>query len=243
MSNLVCPSCREHLGVSDVNIEEGIALCRACSRVSRVADCLDAADARDAAELPAPRGCTVEQSGSRTVVCASIASIGGFLGTLFACLFWNSIVSCFVFFAACGLYLNLVGPLPSWVPQVKGSTPLAMSIGMAVFLIPFVLVGLYLAACVPLSLAGCVRVTLDGMDGSTFLGVGSVGRTRRFELGAVTQVRECDAFLQNNQPRRAIELVGPRVKFGAMMREDQRRWMIGMLRVLIAPDARGAGRP
>ncbi len=113
-----CPDCDAAITADDINIREGVALCPGCGALKRLGEL--SLTTRPVAEILAqpPAGCTAEPTGQGAHVVASLRSIGGFIVTLFFALFWNGIVSVFVVHALCGLYANLVGPLPAWFPAL-----------------------------------------------------------------------------------------------------------------------------
>ena len=228
-------------------MKEGVGLCRACDKLWRLGEI--AADAEDAAgdavaEEAPPSGCELRDLGNEVVVRATSRGGSGFF-FLFFTLFWNSIVSIFVLIAAGSLYAHIIGPLPSWFPftstsgkgQSANNMPLGMTIGLCVFLIPFVLVGAGTAIAAALGLAGHYRVTLRGEVGEVFTGVGPIGWTRRFDASAVKSVKIKTADSEtNNKPNKEIVIEADRtVKFGVMLNERRRQWMVGVVRRLLMP--------
>ncbi len=245
MSNVVCPKCRVQLHIDDVNIEEGAALCRSCKMMHRLRDCLEVTGMVEAASADVPKGCRVVSDGGPTIIEASIASGWKFAATLFVCLFWNGVVSVFLFHVLTSLYVHLIGPLPAWLPFKQATQqPAPFSIGLLVFLIPFVVIGVGMMCAVVLRLVGVVRVKLDEMKGSTFIGVGAIGWTRRFDISSVTSVREGISNWkgQNNAPIPVIELGGVDMRFGTLLNAEQRRWMMGMLSVLMHGERKGVAK-
>lgn len=254
-SGTQCPACNSTIANTDINIAEGVALCRACDKLWKLrqlaADPEDgAADA--AANAPPPSGCSIRDQthnfSSETVISASCRGGTGCFFAFFAT-FWNSITWIFVTIAAGGLYANLVGPLPSWYPMsnstVKsGSTsttvaamPLGMAIFLALFITPFVLIGLGTAAAAVLGLFGRVQVTLRGQEATVFTGVGHIGWNRRFAADTVRDVRIKESGSStNNKPNKHIVIDADKtVKVGVLLSDARLRWLAGVLRRVLLP--------
>lgn len=168
MSGTKCPTCGGVIVEDDINIKEGVGLCRACDKLWRLGELAEGSVAYDGpfakvvnklvstsgdevitdAEMPAavPSGCWLSDSGTQIVVGAKCRSASGFFFLIFAT-FWNSIVSVFVLIAAGGLYTNLIGTLPSWFPMAGnssggkhgGMTASTMPLGMTLFLCVFLI--------------------------------------------------------------------------------------------------------
>lgn len=183
---------------------------------------------------------------------ASARSVGGAAGLTFVCLFWNGIVSVFVLVAFAGLYTNLIGPLPQWFPAPTGNgsksgsgsgigMPLGMAIFLCIFLIPFVTVGLIMIGSWFTCIAGDVRVVLQGATGAVSTGVGPIRWTRRFDASAVKRVgRSQTSWKQNDQSKPVIEIQADRtIKFGSVLSDERREWMIRTVRPLLMVKPRG----
>jgi hypothetical protein len=248
MSMNICPECGQPIASDDINLKEGVALCRACGKLSRLADIADQPSV-DAAELTTPPpGCSYqEQLGGGLVVRASHRSIGAAIGTLAICLFWNGIVSVFVLFAIAGLYTHLVGPLPKWFPvpssgkngSLGPGIPLGETIFLCIFLMPFVLVGSGLVLAFFTYLLGRTELVVTGDTGRIRTGIGPLNWTRRFDVSRVTRVAIGQtAYTQNNQSKPLIVIDADRtIKFGSMLSEVRRAWMLSVLRLRLFPAA------
>lgn len=242
MSNIICGQCAGTIPTEDVNIGEGVALCRACGTVSRVADMVasqvgvPAADPRDV-----PSGCRVDSDGVSTSYVASARSFGSVATLLFVSLFWNGIVSVFVLIAIASTLQHMGVTLPSWFPaptssgQGQPSGGSGMSVGMTifmwVFLTPFILIGSGMIVGLLTSLFGSVRVRFEGRDAAAFVGIGMVGRTKRFNASSVTSVRLVDSDTKvNDRPVKCIEIEADEtVKFGTMLSKRRRQWLAAVV--------------
>lgn len=248
MAAATCPGCRGEIPASDLNMTEGVGLCRGCDRLWRLAQLVggpsvDGSSGDEAlpADLNPPGGCSVKELGDGRVFSSSCRGGPGGFFLIFA-LFWNSVISIFVITAAASLYEHIIGPPPSWFPFTQstqledggsdaGSMPLGMTIGLCVFLIPFVLIGGVTATLAVVSLVGRNEVTVRGGRGEVFTGVGPIGWRRRFDARAVQSVRMREAGSTTNGRRdKQIVIEADRtVKVGVLLSERRRTWLCAVL--------------
>lgn len=236
MSENYCPSCGEQLPAASINITEGVALCPGCNQLSRLSDVVTRHRPVTEVLSNTPPGCSIDQRGFDTVVRATLRSAAGFIGTLFAALFWNGIVSVFVLIALAGLYTNLIGPLPGWFPAPDlDNLDTGMTLFLCIFLIPFVAIGTFLIITVLLSMAGKVEVVLRDREGMVRTGIGPLTWRRRFDPTQVHRVRiERTLGQKKRQPTEEIVLEADRtIKFGSMLRDDRREWLQTVLQELL----------
>lgn len=243
MAMNVCPACGQPIATQDINVAQGVALCRSCGTLTRLSDLVDQSAAGPASLTAPPSGCFYEdQMGGGVIISASQRSIGTALGTLLFCLFWNGIVSIFVLLALAGIYRHLVGPVPAWFPiphgkGAKGDLGPDMDWGttlfLCIFLTPFVTIGLGVFLVFLSSLLGRVRVIVEANEGRVRTGFGPFNWTRRFDASAVTRVTGGQSkYMVNNQTRPLIvlETSDGTVKFGSMLPDRRREWMQSALR-------------
>jgi hypothetical protein len=242
MAKVICPDCSEEIPGDDVNVEEGVAYCRACGSLTRLADILE--DAEDTDEhgpvdvTEPPRGCRIEDEGNVIRVIASARSVGTALGALLAGGFWNGIVSIFVLVAISGTLNLIFGSVPTWfpAPNMNGQT---MGLGMVlffwIFLTPFILIGAGMAFAFVNALFGRCEVRLRGRDGTIFTGVGPIGWRRRFDASAVTSVRGGKTtWSQNDERQRCIVIhAAKKHRLASCLTGKRRAWMTTVLRRLI----------
>lgn len=234
---IACPKCRASIPVSDVNIEQGVALCRACTSIVRLTDIADRAALGDDDTRDVPNGCTLIDIGDQQVVAASTRSVGGFFACLFIYLFWNGIVSVFVLANVASTVKVLGGQLPTWFPAPTGiSSSLGMTLFLWVFLTPFLAVGLAIFVGLLLCIAGRVEVRMRSDRGEVFTGIGSLGWRRSFDLARVTRVALVQARSGNSDatPRAEILIAAETdIRFGSGIPESRRRWMAAVLHRLL----------
>jgi hypothetical protein len=238
----VCPACGKAIATADVNVGEGVALCRGCGKLSRLSEVVDAPASRAALVEEPPLGCHVVDDGVEWRAEATTRSVGGAIAALFFAAFWNSIVGVFVAVALGSLWLRLVGPLPSWAPQTQAGVPLAVACFLVLFLVPFVAVGLAMIGMVFMGLGGRVEVRMREGTGVIFTGVGPVGWRRRFDALAVTSVRIGEVIGSEGGRSKHIEMRlgahGRRLKFGTGLSEQRREWLTGVCQAVLEPGRR-----
>jgi hypothetical protein len=264
-----CP-CGAVIDIDDINIKEGVALCRRCGKLSRLADLAgdggvggndrpspsnkDQAEERKAVALAQgdpPSGCAVRDYGDRVTLHASARSLPGAAGLAFFAIFWNGIVSVFLVVVFSSFMAHLGVTLPAWFPTPistsggsggsggSGSNmPLGMTIFMALFLTPFVLIGLTVVGALLTTLMGRVEVRLRGPEGAVFTGVGPFGWKRRFEADAVEAIRLTDADIEEDGRKKraiAIETATKTLKFASLLPDQRRLWLGGALKTMLLP--------
>lgn len=237
MSKYDCPSCDAPLSNSDININEGFVLCPSCGKLSRLSDLVDHERPSDEVINDTPSGCRLSSDIDATVIRISLRSIGGFIVTLFMCLLWNGITGLFVLIAIAGLYTNLIGPIPAWLPGPTMDTPipLGMTLFLCLFLTPFVTIGLAMLVVVLLCIMGSTVIRIERDGGFVRTGVGPFGRTKRFDPRQVRSISTNGAkWQQNGRHKQLIQIeANHTVRFGNGMSEAQRDWIIAVLRRLL----------
>lgn len=254
--SVACP-CGQDIPIADINVAEGVALCRGCGKLSRLMDLatpLEDAAAIEAANAPPPKGCRIDDFGGQVVLVASARSLTTAGPLLFFAAFWNSIVSVFVLIAIAGLWTSFIGPIPSWFPapaansgsggsnnSIGSGMPLGMTLFLCIFLIPFVAIGLGVLCAALVSLLGRVEVRLRGPDGVVFTGIGPIGWRRRFDAASVKAVKFVESSVETNGKRQkliGIETEQKTVKFGSVLTDQRRAWLAGALKTVLTPAKR-----
>ncbi|MEX2217616.1 MAG: hypothetical protein WD749_02555 [Phycisphaerales bacterium] len=250
MSNLACPSCSAAIPADDVNIGEGVALCRACSTLSRLSALAATAPLAVQGTLagvnPAapPAGCSMSGNGVETVLVASCRSIPTAAVALGMAAFWNGIVSVFVLIAIASTLHHALGSVPAWFPappmgsgQGGAPMPLGMTLFLWVFLAPFIAIGAMLAGVVATLLVGRVEVRVRSDSASAFTGVGPLGWRRRFDPLHVRQVSIGQTtWKQNDQTRPVIVIEGESaIRIGSLLTETRRNWLGAALQEILVP--------
>ncbi len=208
-----CPACNHDIPPTDVNVAEGVALCRPCDHLHRLSDLASSepappseAGARDRidADTPVPEGppdpvpgTSYRDDGMFVTITASPRNFKHALIGLLMCVLWNGLISAGLFAAWTRILVALGVALP-WVPS--GGAPasgfvadaLKMPIGLAVFInvfmIPFLLVGLAMLAATLYAIAGRLEVVVTDIEGWVWRGVLVWGRKKRFDPMTVTHL-------------------------------------------------------
>lgn len=235
-----CPDCRTQLDAADVNVSEGVALCRECEKLIRLSQLLKVQEQlalrQEFAGEP-PGGTWARDDGRALVVGATTRSFAGALGLLFFSLFWNGIVSVFVVVVLASTMKHMGVTLPAWfpAPNMNGSPmSLGMTVFMWLFLMPFILVGVGLFFAFLSALAGRVEVTVDRDTGKVFEGIGLLGWTRRFDVHRVKDVRlEDKQWTDSDGDRRhkaSITIEADKtISFGTGLSLERRRFIAAKL--------------
>jgi hypothetical protein len=239
-----CPDCDAPLTAVDINISEGVALCPSCGALNRLSAVR--ISARSVAEILAsrPSGCAIESLDREVRITATTRSVGGFLVTLAMMLFWNSLTGMFVAVAAAGIYTNVVGPLPNWFPMFAvengmikmndGVMTLGQALGLCVFLIPFVLIGIAFFCVTLLNLIGRVEIVFAESAAHVATGFRWIAWKRRFDPQRVIAVTMNDSTTKvDGEARPQIELTADRsIKFGTMLAKERLQWLWAVLNEL-----------
>ena len=236
----ICPKCQRQIPIADLNVATDVALCRACDLVHRLSSLLETADLEEGVDFTRPpAGAWYRHSGPVSVIGASHRSLGTAIGLLFFCLFWNGIVSVFGFLAL-NSTLQLLGvPTPAWFPDPKmngSKMGVGITIGLWLFLTPFILIGLAMLAAFLSALGGRTEITITGGDGVLFTGIGPVGRRRHFQAKNVKTLRiEDRRWRDSDGDRRGTRQVvfemeeGKPLKFGSGLSEERMKFVAAAL--------------
>jgi len=244
-----CPECDAQIGFDSINMKEGVAACTACRKLFRISELNWSYRSREEVLEKTPMGCSLVPWGQSLILHVSNRSIPTFLGLLFACLFWNGIVSVFVSIAVAGLWANLIGPIPNWLPvpggmqqgkPVMNDEPmnLGMTLFLCLFMLPFVVIGIGLLVGALMAIFGRVRVVIDQVDSYVSSGMGLLSWKQRFDASSIEAVR-----YYNNRgdgesaARTSIQLIGDRtIEFGSALPEDRRQWLAVNLQAIFAQE-------
>ncbi len=237
-----CTRCQRVIPAEDINVARDVAFCRGCNITHSLAELMSerAEERDDAADLTRPPpGAWYRYDGVATVIGAAHRSSAA-AGLLFFAVFWNGGVAVFVLLNLASTIRLLGGNPPDWFPDpiMDGKfLGLGMTIFLWIFLLPFIGVGLALAAGLVSAVAGRTEVRFDEVRGTVFTGVGPIGRRRWFEVAAVRKVRcqQIDAEgygrSRGRQEGIVIELEGgERIEFGAGLSDAGRRFVASALR-------------
>jgi hypothetical protein len=186
-----------------------------------------------------PAGVEYHDYAGKLVVKATHRSILGAIGTLAVSLFWNGILSVFVFFAIVATLSHLGIHMPHWFPAPKmNGAP--MSVGMTIFLwlflTPFIAIGFSMIVAFLMNIGGKTEVQIDRNDGVVFTGIGPLGFRKRFQVASVSDVRLAEGQCRDSEgnPRRGNLITiesrdGKEIKFGSMLSAARKKFVTALL--------------
>ncbi|HMO13640.1 MAG TPA: hypothetical protein PKD64_04250 [Pirellulaceae bacterium] len=241
-----CPACDQELTAEEINIKEGVGLCPSCGKLSRLSELNHGPQSMEEMLDNPPQGCSVTPWGQGAVVRVSSRSVGGFFAAAGFALFWNGIVSIFVLIAVAGLYTNLVGPLPEWFPspvgseagkvEAEGSLPgLGMTLFLCVFLIPFVLVGMFMVWTALFCLFGITKVSLDALESYVSTGIGFLSWKRRFDANQVREILITEPISHSEgRSTKVVEIRADKtIKFGSGLSAEKQAWTVAVMNAML----------
>ena len=239
MPTPTCSKCDRVIASDDINVAQDVAYCRACNLSHRLSDLTDnEPDAAVDLNRP-PTGAWFTHNIGGTFIGAIHRNLVTAGGLLFAALFWNGIVSIFVTLAL-GATLRLLHiPLPAAFPAPKMNGD-EMGVGITLFLwlflTPFIVIGLFLAGSFVSNLFGRTEVRIANSQATVFTGIGALGWKRTFDVTQVKTVRLLESRNSNGAVsiKLNVELrEGRSIKFGSMLTDDRRQFMLAALRKTI----------
>jgi hypothetical protein len=212
---ILCPICKREVPAGQVNISTDLMLCPGCNEGFKVSDAVDINPANPDALRHPPPGAWFRSEKDTVIFGATTRSPAAFYLVPFAC-----VCSWFV----------LVGIYGSHI--VKGQFDLkAFLLG-----IPFVIAIVVLWATVLMVICGKVELHIRRSDSRVFVGVWTLGWTRRFDWSAVRVIREEIATPSSpNTEGFAIVLEGKeRLMFGTRLNNTRRRFVLNALKCVRA---------
>lgn len=205
---VLCPKCSAPVPTDQVNVAKDLAYCPQCRDAFSVSDMLSEGPGADAlAEPPAGAWRRVEDGAS--IIGASTRSPIALFLVPFMCVWSGGSLG--------GIYGSQI---------IKGK----LDLGLSLFGIPFVLGTVMLGSVALMAVFGKVEVTV-GRASSVFVGIGSIGWTRRFDWSTVTSIRE--DFGGARGSNKVIVLEGKdRLAFGTGLNESRRFFLVRALKQL-----------
>ncbi len=213
----ICPHCGAVIPADDVNVAQDVALCRGCGQTSRFSDLVrDEEEATVNLDKIPERISVLKTMNGLEVSCKFKKGTAIFL-IAFA-LIWDAVVSIFVVQCITG-FMN---GRADWFT--------------AVFMIPFIVIGVAVPLLAVYVLFGRMKLTLNPGRGELFYGLCGIGRHKSFLLSKEARILiEMSDIQQNNRQMEeiVIEQAGDKpFKFGAML--DDREALNYLVAVLKA---------
>ena len=239
-----CPRCKQPILADNINVAKDIAFCRTCNVGHVLSDLIHGAESEIPIDLQhPPAGIWCETDTRKTVFGATHRSWGAALMSLGFCLFWNGIVSVFVAVALSGTFHHLGIVTPPWFPKPEMNGEV-MSLGtltfLWLFLTPFIVVGTGMFLAFLSAIGGKTEVRIQDGQGIVFVGIGSLGWTRRFNPTEVKNIelgwsrwRNTEGNSNSQTVVQIEEHTGRTVKFGSMLNDERKKFLLSALRKIL----------
>ncbi len=214
---VICPACEMQLTSVDVNVAADVANCSRCGEIFALSSLIAAGTSAQHFDITnVPRGVSFEDSGFGWRIQATTRSPSAFLLVPFMCV-WSS-------FALGGIF----------GPQI-----LAGKVNLLLTLVgvPFLIASLLFGSIAAMTVCGRLVISTDQQQqGRVFLGIGPIGWSRRFDWKSVSAVEEIrTGFDYSGGSGHVIALVGQsRLKFGSLLTDTRRFYILQALRKLLA---------
>lgn len=210
----ICPKCNALIPASQMNVAADVAACPKCGEVFALSAIVATQDVSPEFDInDPPKGAWFYDDFHGWRIGASTRSPAAFFLVPFMCV-WSG-------FSLGGIYGT----------QIANGE---FNLGMSLFGIPFVLGTLLFGGIAVMTVCGRIDVIVADTAGQLFTGVGPFGWTRRFDWSEVTRIEEdVLGYQYSGSNGQVISLVGKtRLKFGSMMSEARRYFLVQGLRVL-----------
>jgi hypothetical protein len=164
---LRCPACKAPLEGTAVNVAKDVAYCSACESAWSCGELLRREEVGKLNLIDPPRGVEFERTPNGFILSATTRSPMAFFIVPFMTVWSGGSLG--------GIYGQQIA---------KGE----FSLGMSLFGIPFLIASVLFWTAALMAVAGRVRVRVEGDKGEIFVGIGGLGRTKRFHWSAVRRV-------------------------------------------------------
>ncbi len=233
MTNNHCPICGARLPLESIRIKDGTADCPSCGQVSRLSEVVSMRRSHSEVLKRLPKGCSVQDLGDRIAIVVSLQSLRNTLASIGIALFWNGIVSVFLLSEVGSLYQHFIGPLPAWFPSIaKGEKMhLGMTLGILLFLLPFIAIGIFLLGGILMSIGGKIQIEIAQTMANIRIGLGPFQWKDAFDPSQVKDVRlEESAPDSDESYTKRIAIDADKViRFGSQLEDDRSEWLFAVL--------------
>ncbi|MEL7264161.1 MAG: hypothetical protein AAFN70_06935 [Planctomycetota bacterium] len=195
-----CPHCNVAIQLDDRDLSAGIGTCPGCGKIWEDSQLIDdrSTPGNLAINDPPPVGCSLRTDSGRTTIYVAKFAIANMLACLGVAIFWNGIVSVFLWHFICALLANLCNGLPAGIPCMDiddgwpqmNDEPMkwGSTIFLGVFLIPFVCIGLAIVWAFLQSTIGRLWVRIESTHVSYRDGLPFLSRRKRFDTSTTRSV-------------------------------------------------------
>ena len=206
----LCPTCRAEIAAADMNMAEGVGLCRACGALHRLSQFAEPVVSEDAIGLDMPAGCTLldDEQGLH----ARCRMLSRQIAVIFsACVMFGALFLCV-------LSAHSITPVPASSMHV---TLLCLLIGLGAAL--FVA---HLWLCK-------LEVLTSNGRGAIIHACGLIRRIQRFDAASVRSVsieHKIDSRHDDGAVKVSIVIeADTTLRFGVWLSDDHRRWLAAVL--------------
>lgn len=207
-----CPKCKQAVPADQVNMVTDLAFCPLCHDAFKVSEHMEQeAFSPDTLQNP-PQGAWFRTEMDRVVVGATTRSPTAFFLVPFMCVWSGGALG--------GIYGSQI---------VRGEfNPL-----LSLFGIPFLLGSIVFWGYALMTIGGKVEVSI-GRCSSVFVGIGKMGRTRKFVWSEVRSIREdrTDSSYPGGHEGALLLEGRERLKFGSGLNDNRRYFVLNVLKYL-----------
>lgn len=210
-----CPKCERVIDAEEINVSTDVAMCRACNEAFSLPEALDRERAKAVDLDRPPKGACFERTFDGFIIGAMTRSSEALRLSFFA------------------LVLSVLGiGILHGIHEVTGEFQLPVSL----FAVPFLLAAPIIWAHVLMCVCGKVKVAVEGARGEVFAGIGSLGRTKRFNWLDISDVRKVRRPKKNHlgTHNRIVIEENRQIQFGYWLRDDRQDFMLQVLRKMLA---------
>lgn len=231
-----CGSCQQQIPDADINIGLGVAMCRACERLWKLSDLATPIELQgtvDALERvkETPAGCIESDDGVERSVTVPFNRKAIGIGMLCFGFLWDAFVCAFLFMAMtkAGHSNVVVSPAPEIAPAGGASSSTQIPLWAA--MMPFFLSGTIIPLIGVIMTFGQTRVVRRGDDARVESGLGALRWTRRFNAGAVREIKLGQTTWQENGRLLPVVVIHAdrEIRLGSRLTNEQRAWLLRAL--------------
>lgn len=209
-----CPKCKSTLSKDNINIHTDIAQCPNCNHIFKLSDHVIKNHIEKIDLNNPPNGVWINREVSRFEIGASTRSPIAFFMVPFMLVWTGGSLG--------GIYGTQI---------MSGDFDLMLSL----FGIPFILGALIFWVVTFMVIWGKIVVTLEQHGGRIFTGIGSIGKTKRFNWGEITSISETHntGYKSRNQGS-IIEIKGTRrITFGLGLSSNRKAYLLSAMQQIL----------
>jgi hypothetical protein len=214
LMQVVCPRCDRVLSGDDMNVVTDLARCPNCAEVYKLSSLVEVTESGSVDLNDPPKGAWYREEFNGFEVGATTRHPIALFLVPFMCV-WSG-----------GSLGGIYG-----TQFARGKFDPFMSL----FGIPFLLGTLLFGSFALMTVCGKVVIRVLDNEGEVFVGIGAIGRRRRFDwnqITTITQETALSSHIQNNMPSNTIVLGGPhKLRFGSGLSEVRRDFIANVLRI------------